>query len=223
MTKLNCIIPARKGSKRIKNKNIKKFFGKPIIYYSINTAKKSNLFKEIFVSTDSHIIRKIAKKYKVKCDKLRDKKLASDNAKTFDVLKDFVNNLDIVPEIICCLYPASPFVQTHHLKKAYNILNKNKNIDLVLPVAEFSNNPLRSLIINKRSIKPTNNKYFKFNTNKLKKFYYDTGSFYMMRSDFIKNSNSFFPSKAFPLKIPKNEFIDINDKEDLKFAIKLFK
>lgn len=223
MTKLNCIIPARKGSKRIKNKNIKKFFGKPIIYYSINAAKKSNLFKEIFVSTDSYIIRKIAKKYGVKCDKLRNKRLASDNAKTFDVLKDFVNNLDVVPEIICCLYPATPFVKPYHLKKAYNILNKNKKIDLVLPVAEFSNNPLRSLIINKKLIKPSNNKYFKFNTNKLKKFYYDTGSFYMIRSSFIKKSNTFFPSKAYALEIPKNQFIDINDKEDFKFALKLFK
>ena len=48
-----CLIPARRESKRLKNKNIKIFFGKPLIAYSILTAIKSNLFDEICVSTDS--------------------------------------------------------------------------------------------------------------------------------------------------------------------------
>jgi len=181
------------------------------------------LFKEIYVSTDSNIIRKIAKKFKVTCNTLRNKKFTSDKAKTFDALKDFVDNLNIVPEIICCLHPASPFVKPSHLKKAYNILKKSKKIDLVMPVTEFSNNPLRSLTLSKKLIKPSNNKFFKSNTNKLKKFYYDTGSFYMMKTRFIQNSKSFFPSKAYPLEIDKNEFVDINDSQDLKLAIKLFK
>ena len=55
-----CLIPARKGSKRIKNKNIKIFNGKPIIYYSIKAALKSKLFDKIIVTTDSVKIRKIA-------------------------------------------------------------------------------------------------------------------------------------------------------------------
>ena len=55
-----CIIPARGGSKRIKNKNIKKFFGKPIIYYSIIAAKKSKCFDKIIVSTENKNIVKIA-------------------------------------------------------------------------------------------------------------------------------------------------------------------
>ena len=222
MKKSICIIPARKGSKRIKNKNFKNFFGKPIIYYSITAAKKSNLFKDIYVSTDSNVIKKIATKFKAKF-KLRPKKLASDSATTFDVLRNFVNSLETVPEIICCLYPASPFVKPHHLKKAYNILKKNKKIDLVIPVTEFSNSPLRALTINKKLLKPSNNRFFKLNSNNLKKFYYDTGSFYMIRSKFIQNSKYFFPSKAYAMEIKRNQFVDINDSEDLNLAIKLFK
>ena len=57
------IIPARKGSKRIKNKNIKLFFGKPIIYWSIKAAKDSKLFDKIIVSTDCKIIANIANKF----------------------------------------------------------------------------------------------------------------------------------------------------------------
>ena len=52
------IIPARKNSKRIKNKNIKFFFGKPVISYAIKCAEKSKLFDRIIVSTDSKKIPK---------------------------------------------------------------------------------------------------------------------------------------------------------------------
>ena len=61
MIKRLLIIPARIGSKRIKNKNIKKFFGMPIINYSIETAIKSKIFDEIHVSTDSLRIKNIVK------------------------------------------------------------------------------------------------------------------------------------------------------------------
>ena len=72
------IIPARKNSQRIKNKNIKIFNGKPIIFWSIKTALKSKLFKDIFVSTDSKKIAKYAIKYGVKVLYPRPSKL-SDN------------------------------------------------------------------------------------------------------------------------------------------------
>ena len=68
-----CIIPARGGSKRIKNKNIKNFFGKPLIYYSIKAAIKSNIFDKIIVSTDSKKIASIVKKYGAEVPFLRSK------------------------------------------------------------------------------------------------------------------------------------------------------
>ena len=61
-----CLIPARKGSKRIKNKNIKNFFGKPLLYYVINTARKSGLFDKIIVSTDCFKIKKLHKNMDLK-------------------------------------------------------------------------------------------------------------------------------------------------------------
>lgn len=63
MCKKVCIIPARGGSKRIPKKNIKPFYGKPLIAYSIETAKQSELFDRIIVSTDDEEIAKIAKEY----------------------------------------------------------------------------------------------------------------------------------------------------------------
>jgi len=72
-----CIIPARGGSKRIPKKNIKEFCGKPLIAYSIEVAKKSNLFDKIVVSTDSKEIAEVAKKYGAEVQ-MRPDELAND-------------------------------------------------------------------------------------------------------------------------------------------------
>ena len=73
-------IPARSGSKRIKNKNIKIINGKPIISYVIKNLRKLNFINEVYVSTDSLKIQKIAKKYGAKCNFLRSKKLSDDKS-----------------------------------------------------------------------------------------------------------------------------------------------
>ena len=69
------IIPARSGSKRIKNKNIKNFYSKPIIFYAIDALKKSNLFSKIYVSTDSNKIRNLVNKKNLNIKELRPKSL----------------------------------------------------------------------------------------------------------------------------------------------------
>ena len=66
MIKRLAIIPARGGSKRIKNKNLKNFHGKPLIYYSITAAKNSKIFDKIHVSSDSKKILKYSEKLKIK-------------------------------------------------------------------------------------------------------------------------------------------------------------
>ena len=82
-----CLIPARSGSKRLKNKNIKNFFGNPIIAYTIKTEIKSKLFDEVIVSTDSNKYISIAKKYGATVPFLRSKKLSSDYARDVDVIR----------------------------------------------------------------------------------------------------------------------------------------
>ena len=69
------IIPARAGSKRLKNKNLKTINGKPLIYYAINTAIKSKLFDDVVISTDSPKILNKAKKFGANNNGLRLKKL----------------------------------------------------------------------------------------------------------------------------------------------------
>ena len=80
------IIPARKGSKRIPNKNTKLFLGKPIIEYAIDNAIQSNLFNEVMVSTDDEDIAKFAMKKGAKVPFMRSEENSDDFATTVDVL-----------------------------------------------------------------------------------------------------------------------------------------
>ena len=106
------IIPARSGSKRIKNKNIKYFFGYPIIRYSIYQAQQSRLFKEIIVSTDSIKIKKIALRYGANVPFLRSKKLADDYAPLNKVLLNVVKKIkdSFSPNYFALIYAAAPLI-----------------------------------------------------------------------------------------------------------------
>ena len=86
-SKILCIILARSGSKTVKNKNIAKINGKPLIWYTIKEALKSNVFDEILVSTDSEKYRKIAIRHGAKVPFLRPKKLSTGKARAVDCLK----------------------------------------------------------------------------------------------------------------------------------------
>ena len=82
-----CIIPARGGSKGIKNKNIIKICDKPLIQFTIDTAKKLSNYCDILISTDSEKIKKICIKNKLNFYGFRPKKLSNDKALTKDVVR----------------------------------------------------------------------------------------------------------------------------------------
>ena len=87
-----CIIPARSGSKRIKNKNIQKINNQHLIEIVIKIAKKSGIFSRIVVSTDSKKIAKIAKNFGAEVPFFRSKKLSDDYTPTYKVLIDCIKN-----------------------------------------------------------------------------------------------------------------------------------
>jgi pseudaminic acid cytidylyltransferase len=87
------IIPARGGSKRIPRKNIKLFHGKPVIGYAIELAISSELFDEVYVSTDDIEIREISLSYGARVPWLRDETLSNDHTSTIDVMSDAVTKI----------------------------------------------------------------------------------------------------------------------------------
>ena len=133
-----CIIPARGGSKGLKNKNIRHVDGHPLIAYVITLAIKAKIFDEVLVSTDNKKIAQISKKYGAKVPFLREKKYAQDLTTTEETLQNALNVYEKQNSVkfdICVYMTATDiFRQVSDIKKAVNILKKNKNVESVFSV-----------------------------------------------------------------------------------------
>ena len=128
--KILAIIPARGGSKRIKNKNLTKINGFPLIYYTLKYAKSSGLCDMIFVSTDDKKISNYVKKLGFSVPFLRPKKIAKNETSDEPVLKHVCETLEkkniFFPEIIVLLRPTTPFRKKGLIKKLLNTYLKKK-------------------------------------------------------------------------------------------------
>lgn len=118
------IIPARGGSTRIPRKNIKVFHGQPIIAYSIETAKKTGLFDEIWVSTDCDAIAADVAGPGVNVW-WRDPALGHNDVGTQEVAAEVVKGLGLHgDDIACCIYATSPLMSTLDLYEGHRLLTE---------------------------------------------------------------------------------------------------
>ena len=218
------IIPARSGSKRIKNKNIKLFFGKPIITYVIKLLIKSKIFDKIIVSTDSDKIAKICAKSGAEILFKRPKSLAGDYISTKDVVKHAImwmsKNLS-KPSRVCCIYPTAVLLTLSDLKKSFIKFKSNK-YDYLFSATKYPHPIQRSFYIDRDKIKMDNKKNFYKRTQGLKDYYYDIGQFYWGKSNAWLNDKIIFDKNSAIQIIPKHRAQDIDDLQDWKFVEKLF-
>lgn len=117
------IIPARGGSQRIPGKNIKDFHGRPIIAYSIATARLSGLFTRVFVSTDSNEIAEVAEACGAEI-LLRPRPMARDEVGTQAVMQDHLLNDLVLPGLThaCCIYATAPLMCVADLRAGYQAI-----------------------------------------------------------------------------------------------------
>tara|TARA_B100000686_G_C16351580_1_gene743131 strand:- start:15 stop:707 length:693 start_codon:yes stop_codon:yes gene_type:complete len=220
------IIPARANSKRIKNKNIKKFCGLPIIYYSLRTAKNSKLFKKIHVSTNSDKIVKIVENYGYSVDFKRPNSISSNYTPIIDVLRYVVKRYEEKKTFfdeIWSLSACSPLLKVNDLKSASKLLSLNKN-KIVLPITEYSSPIEWAFEINKNNIlKPLHQNFYKKRSQDLKKRYHDMGGFVCMSRKFLSKKVKSLDRHYLGLIIPKSRAVDIDDIEDWKLSEKIYK
>lgn len=194
MKKFLAIIPARGGSKRIPNKNIKFFNGKPLIYYSIKQAKESGIFDRIIVDTESPEIAKIAKKYGAEVPFLRPAELAGDKSKVADAVEYLVKKLrreqNYMPDFICLLQTTSPLREARDIKACYDVIH-NSGIKSLCTICDTSpwffnlSSKNKLILVNKNSNKTTN-------TQGVPKGYILNGCFvYMVRTSFFLKTKKF--------------------------------
>jgi pseudaminic acid cytidylyltransferase len=214
------IIPARGGSKRIPNKNIKHFFNKPIIAYSIEAAINCGLYDEVMVSTDCNLIKDVAIQYGAKVPFLRSSINSNDFATTFDVIKEVINwytQHEIKFENATCIYACAPFTTTNLLKQSFKLLEKG--YDCVFPVIPYSHPIQRAIQFSvDGKIIPFFDTDEKLRTQDFKKAFHDAGMFYTFDIEKLLINRSLRTENTVAIEIDELCAHDIDNENDWKLA-----
>ena len=220
------VIPARSGSKSLKNKNIKKFLGKPLIAHSIISAKKNSLIDKVVFSSDSNRYILIAKKYKCEYYNKRSAINSRDKSTDYDVFKEivtfFINKKISLPKFFIHFRPTCPIRKNTTITKAIQILKKYKSYSSLKSVSLNSHNSLKDYFIRKNQLFSINNKInsnidkVNIPRNNLERTYVGNGVV-----DIYKTTNIFkkklLGNKVFPF-LTNEIFCDIDSKKDFKIA-----
>ena len=222
------IIPARGGSKRIPQKNIKSFCGKPMISYPIQALLETNLFDKIHVSTDEKKVVEITEQQGVKVDFYRPKNLSDDYTPIMPVLKYVVEEYkkrDQIFDEVWVILPCSPMLNAKDLIKASMLFKDSPSSNSLMAVAEYPVPIEWAFELNEKGIlEPVKKGAFAKRSQDLKKKYFDAGMFYIHSEATILTSEySGSDRNIMPYLLSNEKAIDIDDIQDWNHAEKLFK
>ncbi len=224
--KLLIIVPARKNSSSIKDKNIKKVNGKPLIYYSLKSAKEINeKSSEIICSTDSKKIKKISERYGVRTPFIRPKKISGKYSRDIEfvnfTLKKFCNS-KILFKYGLILRPTSPIRSKKILNHAYNYFKKKNKLDSIRAVTIAPITPYKMWKMKKNILTPLIKLNLKEQHNmprqKLPVVYWQTGNFEFFKINYKKKLKSISGKIIAGFEINKNYASDIDNYDDLRSA-----
>lgn len=211
------IIPARGGSKRLPGKNIKPFFGKPLIIYSLEFARKFVNDDQICITTDCEDIIHCVAKFGYKCQFIRPKELSNDTAKTDDVLRHAMNYYSNSFNIsrLVLLQPTTPFREMQSLAKAINLFSEKK-CDLIISCKKTKSSPYTHLFektvddyLLKSKVAPSNQIPDVFEVN---------GSLYIIDANRLKEADLYQFDKIRMVEMSHYYSTDIDTQEDWDYA-----
>ncbi|ADO76485.1 cytidylyltransferase domain-containing protein [Halanaerobium praevalens] len=219
--KILAIIPARSGSKGLKDKNIKNLNGKPMINYTIETALESKIFSNIIVSTDSEKYAEISEKAGAEVPFIRPQRLATDESATSDVVLHAIDKMQQKNgeyNYFMLLQPTSPLRTVENIKGAYSLL-KEKDANSIVGVCKTDHNPLWSNTLDE-SLSMDNFLNHKENIRRqdLPTYYRLNGAIYLAEVDYYKKYNDFYFNNSYAYIMSKRESIDVDDIIDFKLA-----
>lgn len=218
--KVLAIIPARGGSKRLPRKNILPLAGKPLIAWTIEAARNSQIFDEIIVNTDSQEISDIAKSFGASIPFIRPAILSSDTAGSIDVVKhtlEWYHNEGIYFNDVVLLQPTSPLRNEDDIKSAYDLYIA-KRASSVLSVCEVDHptawcNRLDESLSMNGFIKSQGSR-----SQDLEKEYRLNGAIYIWEVKQLLNQSKTIIEPSFASIMPRNRSVDIDEDIDFKIA-----
>lgn len=213
------IIPARSGSKGLKDKNIIDFCGKPLIAYSIEAALETGLFDHVIVSTDSEHYAEIAQHYGAEV-MMRGEALSNDKATTFMVLEDILKNrLQESIDYFVLLQPTSPLRTSKHITEAIEKFEaKIENFDFLVSMKEAEHaKVLVNPIDDDESLKYFDTDFSNYRRQGYKD-YSPNGAIFIAKPDSYLEQKHFFGAKALSYIMSAEDSVDIDGALDLIIA-----
>lgn len=211
------LIPARSGSQRIKNKNLYKIKSKPLIYYSINAAKKSKYIKKIYVLTDSEKIKKVAELYGAEVPFLRPKSISLASTKMITTIRYCLKKIKQTNQkYFVLLQPTSPMRKSKDIDNACKLILSDKKANGLVSTYKLNEVLFSKLMYEKNNNICRLDSKIKFKN--LSVFVRNGPSIYIGR---IKNNYKFYSGKILNYSMPEKKSIDIDTLKDIKNLKKL--
>tara|TARA_Y100001970_G_C14250705_1_gene871624 strand:- start:3199 stop:3918 length:720 start_codon:yes stop_codon:yes gene_type:complete len=217
------IIPARGGSKGIKDKNIFNLNGKPLIWYTIKAAKDSNILSDFIVSTDSKKIKTISEKLGAKVPFIRPASLAKDRSNAIPTLKHALRKYeklnDVKVDYVVMLQPTAPLRLSSDIDRAIDQLIKS-NADSIISVTNVNNyHPIKMKIIKRGYLYDyKESKIENPARQSLSPVFIVNGAIYATKRDILMNNNSLKGFKSLPYEMPDDRSVNIDSISDIVLA-----
>lgn len=219
-SKILCLIPARGGSKRLPRKNILLLKGKPMICYTIEAAVKSEVFDDIYVSTEDEEIAEISKGCGAEVIH-RPKELAGDLNTVVEVCLhaiEFLKSLGKEYEILTVLLPTSPLRKAEDIRRAFEIFLSGEDSSFLMAVTDYLYDPFQALKEIEGYLAPVFPEYVKKKRQELPKVYVDNGAIYITKiSEFVKYK-TFYGPKLMKYYMPFERSIDVDTEIEFRLA-----
>jgi CMP-N-acetylneuraminic acid synthetase len=220
------IIGIRSGSQEVKDKNIKLFRGKPLVYWIIQTALKSSKVDRVIVSTDSEKYRELVLSYGVESPFLRPKALSQDNSLEKEYLLHglewLYKNEGYRPKFVSRLQATSPLQLPEDINRSIECLQNDDSATSSMVVSKAQQPPIKALKQNGKYLNP----YFRelgieiVNRQELSMAYYRSNIITSRVSSFLETGNQ-IGEKSIKVEIPIERSIDINSELDFYLAEKI--
>lgn len=216
------VITARSGSKGLKDKNIKLLGDHPLLAYSIEAAKESGMFDQIFVSTDSERYAEISRQYGADVPFLRSKEISGDSASSWDAVREALEQYEKRGQrfdTVTLLQPTSPLRSADDIVKGYQLF-KEKEADYVIGVCTMEHSPLwcntlpedmsmDGFISKEIDSKPR---------QELPDYYRINGALYIVRVSVLDGVDDMYHQGCYAYVMPPERSIDIDTEFDFRLA-----
>lgn len=218
------MIPARSGSKGVKNKNIRTILGKPLFFYAMNAVKQAMSDDDMLLfNTDSRAYADLAEKFGARVPFLRPSELATDDSPVTDTIKhtyEYCKKKGLNFDYFAIIQPTSPLIISDDVKRGVTLINDSE-IDSVISITKTEHSPLWCNVLDKKRemhnfIPP---EIAKLHRQALPEYYRLTGSICIADwKKFRNNGFCFFMPNSRPLVLPNDRALDIDSPLDIEFA-----